>query len=342
MQELIHKTDGTFGNELFGETFQDTFGEEKITPTSFRGPPVSPHEVKEGETISEIADYYETTVKQLVVLNPGIDWLNRYQGDVIIIKTGEFLNVPIRKHGKLYSSVTGKLIAERKSKTKSGVPKFSRTPIFVIDDQDFYFNKEKPWEFAIPLRYRVGESAGRVKGQLLRENHPLHDKGWKYQDVVYEDELLDMTAEFNAMMETHVSYFLKEGAAADKSINKIADCWICPMESYNRAVDAKDWRFIWLMNTDAPYDLKSQSRDNLDEIPSYAAVVIGEYSFYDNRLMVYDDYGNFSYGYFGNAYGFSKSKLVDSASFQQIFQSGSGDPKRDTLFIELGFDHYDK
>lgn len=38
-----------------------------------------------------------------------------------------------------------------------------------------------------------------------------------------------------------------------------------------------DWNFANLVTDNAPFDLKSTSRSNLGEIPSYAAIVIGEW-----------------------------------------------------------------
>jgi hypothetical protein len=83
------------------------------------------------------------------------------------------------------------------------------------------------------------------------------------------------------------------------------------------------------------YDLKSSIVD--DGTPSYAAIVIGEWSFLNGQLKRYDDYGNISYGIFGTKAGFSSSNLLEgSDDNQQGKLDGSGDEFRDKFTIKLG------
>lgn len=77
-------------------------------------------------------------------------------------------------------------------------------------------------------------------------------------------------------------------------------------------------------------------------LSSYAAVVIGEWSFLNGTLRRYDDYGNISYGIFGKAAGFADSDLYGGSSLNQSFKnifggtSGSGDENRDVYMIQTG------
>ena len=98
--------------------------------------------------------------------------------------------------------------------------------------------------------------------------------------------------------------------------------------------------FQGLVTDDAKYDLKSTITS--DGTPSYAAKVIGEWSFLDGRLTRYDDYGNISYGVFGVKAGFSEEDLMQGSNMNQIWKditgttSGNGDEQRDKIMILTG------
>ncbi len=99
--------------------------------------------------------------------------------------------------------------------------------------------------------------------------------------------------------------------------------------------------FGFQVTDDGDYDLKSNSRDNLNEIPSFAVIVIGEWSLYDGKLTRYDDYGNISYGYWGSLYGFDQETLLEAADDNQDTKNGKttvgvGDEQRDKDSINKG------
>ncbi len=150
----------------------------------------------------------------------------------------------------------------------------------------------------------------------------------KEGDIVYEEDLLDMTTEFAQIRQRFVPYFESEG---ELNSDYFGYGW-----TPGGYVD-KMTNFGFLVGTDMPYDLKSNKRNNLTEIPSYAAIVIGQYSFMQGRLMTQDDYGNISYGYWGKAYGYGLGILLPAASAAQLASTGSFDSDRDQYMIKLGF-----
>ena len=184
------------------------------------------------------------------------------------------------------------------------------------------------------LRYEVGSKDAKAKGAVtgitgnsFRTNHPLYDQrmeitkrfAMEYTAPVYESHLLDMTDEFNEVLEDNKEFFAPTPTGP----------W-------------KLW-FGYYVTDNSDYDLKINSRDNLDEISSFAAIVIGEWSLYDGVLTRYDDYGNISYGFWGKIYGFDRKTLIEGANDNQDTKNGKtttgvGDEKRDTDMINKGVD----
>ncbi|MDA3906045.1 MAG: polymorphic toxin type 44 domain-containing protein [Bacteroidales bacterium] len=233
----------------------------------------------------------------------------------------------------LYNSENGEFM------DRGITPEDDKTAIWTVDPTAEDYDKDNPWANATEVTYTIPSKKDKdgnrtVTGRLLRNNHPLAGKGWKFGDQVYEEDLLDMTAEFDNLVDSYTPYFAKVGRR-----------WIV-INSVNQlpffrtaGVAGQHGRFVSLVGPNRKFDLKSQARNNIGAIPSYAAVVIGEYSFYKGRLMNYDDYGNYSFGAWGRAYGFGLTKLKVCASFDQLIHTGQGDPQRDQTMIESGYKH---
>ncbi|WP_133242747.1 DUF6443 domain-containing protein [Pontibacter virosus] len=217
----------------------------------------------------------------------------------------------------LYKLNGGQLLA-----TKPGNNK--KTPVYVVDETADNYNENDPWATARPLTYQVGRtSGGGISGRSFRGNHPLKGRGTKVGAQVYSEDLMDMTDEFNALVEGGISDFL-------------------PLASMKGGMfGAKGRAFRNLVTDDAKYDLKSDITS--DGTLSYAAKVIGEWSFLNGTLRRYDDYGNISYGIFGVAAGFPNSDLFKGSNLNQTFKNifggtsgGFGDEKRDAYMIQTG------
>ena len=232
----------------------------------------------------------------------------------------------------LYNSNTGAFIA------KGVTPEDDKTAIWTVDPTAKGYDKNNPWSTAKQLTYTVGKEQKTEIGKAnLRDNHPLARKGWKYGAQVYEEDLLNMTTEFNGIVNKWMSFFAQKGKEWDKEICSMADCWYCGWDAYNNMVDGKKWAFIGMVGPNMQFDLKSRTRRNQQQIPSFAAVIIGQYSFYNGRLMGYDDYGNTAFGAWGKAYGYDIGTLTNGADLDQIFHTGNSDPGRDQYFIKFGF-----
>ena len=243
-----------------------------------------------------------------------------------------FGNNPIRyvdPYGKdtaLYTSNAGTLVGTK----KGGDPK--RTPIWVVDETAKNYNAKNPWATATPLIYQVGKKAGGVSGRTFRDNHPLKNIGTKYGAQVYKEDLLDLTGEFNNL--------LKHGLPEFDAIKNLND----NNGGFGRS--PKQRAFQKMITDDAKWDLKS--RITADGTPSYAAVVIGEWSFENGTLRRYDDYGNISYGVFGKAALFSDADLFKGSELNQKWKdfwgktNGNGDEDRDVYMILTGIDNYNK
>jgi hypothetical protein len=233
----------------------------------------------------------------------------------------------------LYNSATGAFI------TKGVTPQDDKTAIWTVDPLAKGYDKENPWKTAQKLTYTVGGDTKEkgVKGFRLRKNHPLAGKGWKAGGQVFEEDLLDMTKEFNNTVNKWKPSFERIGKEWDAQAQKMLECWFCGSDAYTNMLIGKKAAFVGLVGPNMPFDLKSQTRGNLQQIPSYAAVIIGQYSFYKGRLMNFDDYGNTAYGAWGRSYGYGISTLTLGADIDQFFHTGSGDPGRDQYFISFGY-----
>ncbi|MEZ4775870.1 MAG: polymorphic toxin type 44 domain-containing protein [Bacteroidia bacterium] len=209
---------------------------------------------------------------------------------------------------------------------------------FCLEENTYYFEDYLP-DVSETLLYEVGSQVTDPKikkgitGQSLRDGHPL-----KYNEAtgeggtfagtpVLQSDLFDITEEFNHVLKDNLSHF-EQGF------------W-----SKNIRGGPSDWWFGLQVTDDANYDIKSLKRTNLDLIPSYAAISIGEWTLYEGRLTRYDDYGNISYGYWGTHYGFNRDKLLSGADDNQDTKNGKtttgvGDEQRDKDAINLGIDKY--
>lgn len=210
-------------------------------------------------------------------------------------------------------------------KLDTKISQSEKTPIWVVNTQAENYDANNPWATAQPLNYEVGLDSdhGGITGDDFRSNHPLCGTGACAGTQVYEEDLLDMTVEFQNV----VAHGLPEFTGIARGF-------------------FPDIRFRNLVTDDAKYDLKSKITS--DGTPSYAAIVIGEYSFFNGTLRRYDDYGNISYGAFGREAGFTKAYLRFGSDVNQwgkdLFgdTDGSGDEPRDVQMINLGFKLYEQ
>ncbi len=239
---------------------------------------------------------------------------------------------PSGADSSLYNSNTGAFIS------KGITPEDDKTAIWTVDPTAKNYDKENPWKTAKKLTYSIGEKQKYSVGKdNLRKNHPLAGKGWTYGAQVYEEDLINMTTEFDNLVDKWKPYFNRKGKVWDKYEEKMAKYSFFNPELSVNALLSKKTDFVRLVGPDRPFDLKSRSRNNLDEIPTYSAISIGQYSFYRGRLMSYDDYGNAAYGAWGRAFGYNIGILTYSADLDQIIHSGNGDPRRDQFFVMFGF-----
>jgi RHS repeat-associated protein len=231
---------------------------------------------------------------------------------------------PSGKDTALYKLNAGTLVATK----QGGDPK--RTPIWVVDETAKNYNEKNPWATAMPLTYQVGKKAGGITGKSFRDDHPLKNIGTKYGAQVYKEDLLDLTDEFN--------YLIRKGLPEFDAIKNMSD----NNGGFGRS--PKQRAFQKLVTDDAKWDLKS--RITADGTPSYAAVVIGEWSIENGNLRRYDDYGNIAYGIFGKAAKFSDDELYRGSELNQKWKdfwgktNGNRDELRDVLMILTGIENY--
>ena len=218
----------------------------------------------------------------------------------------------------LYDDLSGQLIA-----TKEGDNE--KTPIYVVNTRDENYDPENPWNSAKPLRYEVGKNTDRkgITGNSFRDNHPLKGVGTDAGAIVYKEDLLDLGSEF---------YELVDNGLKDFAMIKELWGWV------------RNYNMYKMVNDDGKYDLKSTIVS--DGTPSYAAIVIGEWSLLNGTLMRYDDYGNFAYGIFGREAGYSKKELLERSNDNQKSKdrkgvtNGDGDDARDRKWIRIGFEFH--
>jgi hypothetical protein len=107
----------------------------------------------------------------------------------------------------------------------------------------------------------------------------------------------------------------------------------------------KNLWFGYIIGYHQPFDIKDEKRASwtYKYIACYTAVYIGEYSFFEGRLLGYDEYGNISYGAWGKQMVWGLQHLIDAASIAQRGNNAvygreiAGDPPRDHLMISIGF-----
>ncbi|GEP89296.1 polymorphic toxin type 44 domain-containing protein [Chitinophaga terrae (ex Kim and Jung 2007)] len=209
-----------------------------------------------------------------------------------------------------------------------------------MDESKSDFNQKNPWKTAELLKYMVGKDVKDPKakkgitGQSLRADHPLVYNpqtgigGTVAGEPVYESDLYDMTNFFDQVLVKYKNKFQPMPGMPENS-------WI---EQFGFAKDVTD---------DGPFDLKSRKRNNLKELPSFAAVEIGEWTLWRGRLTRYDDYGNISYGYWGRFKGFSPALLLKRSDENQDTKNGkttqgTGDEPRVKQSIIMGINLYNQ
>ena len=193
------------------------------------------------------------------------------------------------------------------------------TDIWVVNEAAESYDSNDPWAEAVALTYRVGKDHKNygITGRSMRSNHPLYCVGTRVGERVFEEHLIDMHPEFQNLVDSgfsdfrFVSFYSGAGIAV----------------------------FNYLVTDGAKWDIKHEN--TADGTPSYAAIVIGEWSLNNGRLHSYDDYGNISYGAFGTYADFPRWMLLLGADTNQRTKlDGSGDTPRDSYMIELGIDRF--
>jgi len=221
----------------------------------------------------------------------------------------------------LYGMYDGVEYARKKGEGKS--------PIFIVDETNSEFSKNDPWLRSTPLLYNVGKGTKNkgLTGLTFRHNHPLKNVGTKVGEQVYYEDLIDLTDEFDALVQDGIKDFLHVKALYDTRTNF-------------RLTSPKERAFESMVTDGAKWDLKSDIVN--DGTPSYAAKVIGEWSILNGTLRRYDDYGNISYGIFGIVAGFTEQRMLDAADLNQRMKdatgktNGKGDEDRDKYMISTG------
>ena len=213
----------------------------------------------------------------------------------------------------------------------------SKTPVYIINDgvAASYKNVENILSAAVPLKYNVGRNKDfkGLSGKKFRDNHPLKNKGTKADAPVYYEDLLDLTTEFDAIINKGLPEFFALRKLSNKNGILLSD---------------REKAFQKLVTDNGKYDLKSEIVK--DGTPSYAAKVIGEWSLLNGSLRRYDDYGNISYGIFGKEADFSDEELYKGSDVNQMGKninpfsktSGQGDEDRDKLMISTGIFNFTK
>jgi len=103
----------------------------------------------------------------------------------------------------LYNSNSGQLISKRVT------AKDDKTALWTVDPTAKGYDSKHPWKTARRLTYAVGGKQKKVSGNSLRNRHPLTGKGWTVGDQVYAEDLLDMTQEFNGIVNNNMHVFAK-------------------------------------------------------------------------------------------------------------------------------------
>lgn len=232
------------------------------------------------------------------------------------VQTGAVIEEGLGKEA-LYEWYSGIKLGERQ-----GSHEYDKTRIWTVNELGEGFDRSNPWAGATKLTYVVGARLGGLTGRSFRPRHPLQGIGTRIGQPVFEEDLFNLSPEFTNLVNSGIPEFIQ------LSNSGIFDLSITRMPAFRAMIsDDKKW------------DLKSTITS--DGTPSYAASVIGEWSFNGDRLRRYDDYGNISYGPFGLAAGFSERALLRGSNLNQVFKlDNSGDEPRDVYMIQMGFDRY--
>jgi hypothetical protein len=151
-------------------------------------------------------------------------------------------------------------------------------------------------------------------------NNKQHGTPSKKGDPVIWSELQDHTDKFNRLVEKSVKIW--EGVNEDFENEDFT--------SPGNETFERNRVFRNAFTDGAPFDIK---------LSSYHPGRIGEFSFYNGRLVRYDDYGNMLYGACGTAFGFGQSRLLLAANVNQIMKLGFDDA-HDVFNIKRGIQIY--
>ena len=242
----------------------------------------------------------------------------------------------------LYEWYSGRRIASRRRENSHP----TKNDIWVVDDlESVYHNNEEAWALASPLLYHVGagSASGRISGNSFRPRHPLFQVGSTPGEPVYEQDLLEMSPEFEQLMATGYPDYDEIKTILREVENRNPNPF--DLNHASARFLGANLMFVDLVGPGKKWDLKAQP---LTDPQSYSPAAIGEWTLHHGRLRRYDDYGNIAYGVFGTYAGFTRDHLITYASVAQriidmdisSFLPGGGDPPRDTYYIEMGIDGY--
>ena len=178
--------------------------------------------------------------------------------------------------------------------------------VFTTDDETF---QEDSWKNSNQLFYALSEISGDNGGTPSKKGDP-----------VIWSELQDHTDKFNRLVEKSVKIW--EGVNEDFENEDFT--------SPGNETFERNRVFRNAFTDGAPFDIK---------LSSYHPGRIGEFSFYNGRLVRYDDYGNMLYGACGTAFGFGQSRLLLAANVNQIMKLGFDDA-HDVFNIKRGIQIY--
>lgn len=202
-------------------------------------------------------------------------------------------------------------------------------------DVVFVSGNKGTWDGATQLFYELTIS-GDHGGTKSTEGQPVR---WRWKDrngnIHY---LKDQTKRFNVLMARWQIHMAQMSAEIDRTI--------VPESRYTHKIG-----YIWQTGTDgAPLDIKAYNK--LDTEDSFHPGNIGEWSWYNGRLLRYDDYGNISFGRAAAALGIKDSHSVIGANINQFGKdlkgifgidtgtTGFGDSPRDKDMIMWGVTMY--
>uniref|UniRef100_UPI001C9E85E5 polymorphic toxin type 44 domain-containing protein n=1 Tax=Bacteroides bouchesdurhonensis TaxID=1841855 RepID=UPI001C9E85E5 len=166
-------------------------------------------------------------------------------------------------------------------------------------------------------------------------------------ELIYEDtqvgtknNIPDKTNVFNAFLKKTNDYFTEMNQNLEKKESRIL---MGGIGKYKRKLAA----FRELVTDEAPFDIKNAEGGEFSTKNKKAFK--NKYAFYDDKLLRYDDFGNFNYGVAGKAFGLSEFILQVGAGINQLSKPNVphsilsyGDEDKDNYMIRQGFEYYNK